>query len=1338
MTDWPRERQELHAYYDRMRGRAVALEEELNAALNSLDLVTALIRARRALEVIVIELCERELKRERGTEPLAGLLPRFRDLVPDAVLAAMGYVNQLGNLGAHPNKPIADQEVRQAFVALAAVVGWYIIDYRHGFGEALGPVAPGAAPPPVIPNPYLGLDSFQEKDAERFFGREALVGQDLWPDFQALMAGPPRFLALLGPSGSGKSSVARAGLLPRIKAGMPCRLLTLTPTHAPLAALANALARHALPDDPAPAGKAEEFRALLAADGQGLSRIATLLWGPDRVPLVLLLDQAEELFSLCPDAAEQGRFLDNLLAAVNDPTPHLYLLLTLRSDFLGETQRFPAFNTLLTGHERIVPVLDEAGLRLAIAEPARLAGQPLDAAAVQLLLEQSADRPGALPLLQYALTEVWRGLQTGQSAAQTLNACGGVGGALAGRAQQVYTALTPAAQAVARRCLLRLVQLGEGGPDTRRRVALDDLLAEDETRADLLATLRRFAAADARFLTVWRGDDGREQVEITHDALIAHWGTLRDWLAADRDDLRLAARLEAAAKHWEGQREAAGLLWRRPDLDLLRRYAQRHGTELTALQGRFYRAAARRERRERLVKGGSVAALLVLTLTALGAAWWDYRAERVATLARGQAEDLINYMLFDLRDKLEPIGRLELLDGVSRKAAEYFEKLPADRVSADSERKRGVALHNVGAVRRAQGDLAGALTAYQAGLAIFERLARQDPANAWWQCDLGLSHEKIGGVCEAQGDLAGELTAYEASLAIRERLARQDPDNAGWQSDLANSHEKIGSVRQAEGDQAGTLTAYEASLAIRERLARQDPDNAEWQRALSISHDDVGDVRRAKGDLAGALTAHEAGFAIIDRLARLDPANAEWQRELAVNHERIGEVLQAQGNLAGALAAYEASLSISERLARQDLANAKWQRDLAFSHRNIGEVRQAQGDLVGALTAYEASLSIRERLARQDPANAEWQRDLAVSHEDIGDVRQAQGDLAGARTAYEEALAITERQARQDPANAGWQHDLSVSHEKIGYLRRFQDDLAGALTAFEASLLIRERLARQNPANARWQSGLAVSHRGIGMVRRAQGDLVGARASYEQALAIALPLFAQTQAAEALDFLDSLYGDLVLVASVQGDSQAALRYQRESVAQWRKIGDPPALAQSLLALYDLEDQVGDTKAALATNTEALTIARDLYQRQPDDTSRALLVLVLGNRSFVLLFDRQYREAIAAAEEALALDPSQIVWATNQAHGYLLSGQFDQAQAIYRVHAHDQVNDGTFAAAVLDDFAKLRQRGIDHPDMKRIEALLKAGEKPAATAGKPKPRYERPPAAMPRGANSRRS
>ena len=150
-----------------------------------------------------------------------------------------------------------------------------------------------------------------------------------------------------------------------------------------------------------------------------------------------------------------------------------------------------------------------------------------------------------------------------------------------------------------------------------------------------------------------------------------------------------------------------------------------------------------------------------------------------------------------------------------------------------------------------------------------------------------MSHTKVGDVLVAQGDGAGALTAYRESLAIRERLAASDPSNASWQRDLSVSHTKVGDVLVAQGDGAGALTAYRESLAIRERLAASDPSNASWQRDLSVSQDRIGDVLRAQGDGAGALTAYRESLAIRERLVASDPSNAEWQRDLSISRQRI-------------------------------------------------------------------------------------------------------------------------------------------------------------------------------------------------------------------------------------------------------------------------------------------------------------------------------------------------------------------------------------------------------------------------------------------------------------------
>ena len=855
---WQQEQQELREFHEKLRGRAVALEEELGRVLNSLDEISALVMARRALEVIVIELCERELKRERGTEPLDGLFGRFGDLVPERVLTAMRNLNRLGNMGAHP-KPVTSQEVRQAFIALAVVLHWYVVEYKR-LAESPA-TAPDAASAPVGGNPYRGLDAFEEKDADRFFGRERYLENTLLPAFDALAGAPSRLLALVGPSGSGKSSLARAGLLPALKRKFPaCRLLVATPTARPLEALARVLARLAKPDDPNPAGKTQEFLdLLLREDRQGLRRIADGFAAGESAPLVLLLDQFEEVFTLCQDREECRRYLDNLLHGIGDPACHLYLLLTLRSDFLADSQGHPAFNQVVSRQAHLVPVLDDDGLSRAITEPARRAGHELEEGVVQLLIEQSAGREGALPLLQYALTEIWRGLQQGREAADSLRAIGGVGGALAGRAQAIYGQLGEAEQRIARRAFLKLVQLGEGGPDTRRRVALDDLVAGGEDRERVRDILHRFAGFDARFLTFGQ-EQGRDCVAITHDALIQHWRELREWLNANRDDLRLLNRLDAAAKHWDAAKRARGLLWRRPDLDWLRKLAGRRGEEFTRVQAAFHRASVAEERRAVWLKRGAVALLVVLTLAA-GTMWREVESQRSIAILQelkatlGEVDAFIAFnKLRQAADFFTQISKNKLtnapnMDDTRRelleKALELYQELANRQPGAPGMREElALANFGVGNIKQDLGDKAGAGEAYRHSIEIFGSLAREHPETQEYHSNLAVSHNNLGILQKNSGDAAGARESYRKALEIRERLAREHPEVPEYQNDLAKSHSNLGNLQADGGDAAGARESYRKASDLFERLAQAYPDIPEYRTNADKARNNLAELER--------------------------------------------------------------------------------------------------------------------------------------------------------------------------------------------------------------------------------------------------------------------------------------------------------------------------------------------------------------------------------------------------------------------------------------------------------------------------------------------------------------
>lgn len=254
-------------------------------------------------------------------------------------------------------------------------------------------------------------------------------------------------------------------------------------------------------------------------------------------------------------------------------------------------------------------------LRRAVTEPACKVGRPLNDTTVDLLLAQAQGSDGALPLLSYALGRIFEGMLAGRAPEITLREIGGVGGALAGRAQEVYEALSERQQRIARRALLRLVKLGEGTRDTRRRVAIKELCGRGETEGEVLAVLRAFAADDTRLL-ILSGDAAAPLAEVAHEALFDHWKELRRWIDEGRAARRFHNRIAEAARLWDEDKRRTGRLWRPPDLDLLSKFAQEHPEDLNEQQHAFWQAGLGAQRNERRLRWTIVAALLGLLGTA--------------------------------------------------------------------------------------------------------------------------------------------------------------------------------------------------------------------------------------------------------------------------------------------------------------------------------------------------------------------------------------------------------------------------------------------------------------------------------------------------------------------------------------------------------------------------------------------------------------------------------------------------------------------------------------------------------------------------------------------------
>jgi serine/threonine protein kinase/ABC-type glycerol-3-phosphate transport system substrate-binding protein/DNA-binding SARP family transcriptional activator len=508
--------------------------------------------------------------------------------------------------------------------------------------------AAGAGTAPIetdAPNPYKGLRAFEEADAADFFGRERLVERLLARLGDTGTRG--RFLAVVGPSGCGKSSVIKAGIVPALRQGaIPGSaewfVLEMSPGAHPYEALERALLQIAVHPPP---DLLEDLTTGDAGIRRGISRVL-----PDaRSQLVLVIDQFEELFTQTePDTAHA--FLDALATAVESPQSRLRVVLTLRADFYDRPLRHRGVGELLRRGTEVVTPMSPDEIERTITGPGERVGVRFEAGLVSQIVADVAENPAALPLLQYALTELFDHRQGDVAGIAAYREMGGLAAAVAHRAEILYGGFDGAAKEVTRQVLLRLVTLGEGTEDVRRRVRRQELVAVGEPGVvDVVLD----ALGDHRLLSFDRDPVTRgPTVEIAHEALLTEWDRLRGWIDASRDDLSLHRQLAVAAAEWQTAGEHPDYLLRGPRLDQLAGWATATDLVLDPRDRAFLEAgitrrdddrAAEEERRreeDRLrLRSRSRARLLiasgvVLALVATLATFAVVKGNEAASLAR--------------------------------------------------------------------------------------------------------------------------------------------------------------------------------------------------------------------------------------------------------------------------------------------------------------------------------------------------------------------------------------------------------------------------------------------------------------------------------------------------------------------------------------------------------------------------------------------------------------------------------------------------------------------------------------------------------------------------------
>jgi energy-coupling factor transporter ATP-binding protein EcfA2 len=440
-------------------------------------------------------------------------------------------------------------------------------DALHRLVCGIKGIPPGRRPGVTILEsecPYLGLKTFQSEDAPLFFGRTAKV-QELIDRLRNSFGTPKeeRFLALIGSSGSGKSSLALAGLIPSIQRGelsgsanwplVRCRPGTRPWENLQIALSANqqiALHMAALPGliiRPEDEQRRLHLTAQLALHRQ-----------PENHRLFILIDQFEEIFTLCNDEGARRELIDNVLYATNVAGGRTIVVLTMRADFYGQCARYPGLRAAIADHQSLIGPLSEQELREAIESPAQLAGGELEPGLMELLLADMKGQAGALPFLEHALFKLWEMRDGRRLTAKAYTDMGRLGGALDAHAEDFFTrALSVEEQSLCRQLLVDLVHPGEGAADTKKRVSLDDVASTDAVRA----VLKKLA--DARLVTTDRDDRPEAaQAELAHEALISGWRRLGEWVNENREKSRLKERLLDSGREWQKSSEKEDFLYR--------------------------------------------------------------------------------------------------------------------------------------------------------------------------------------------------------------------------------------------------------------------------------------------------------------------------------------------------------------------------------------------------------------------------------------------------------------------------------------------------------------------------------------------------------------------------------------------------------------------------------------------------------------------------------------------------------------------------------------------------------------------------------------------------------
>jgi tetratricopeptide (TPR) repeat protein/energy-coupling factor transporter ATP-binding protein EcfA2 len=888
-----------------------------------------------------------------------------------------------------------------------------------------------------LPNPFPGLRPFEPDEDHLFFGREKQIDELL-----RRLRGT-RFLSVVGASGSGKSSLVRCGLIPALQggsmagAGSGWRIAILRPGEDPIGHLAAALSV------PECLGAGEEFadvrrvlvEATLRRSTLGLAEAVREARVPAHENILVVVDQFEELFRFRRNQAGAGddaaAFVKMLLEAARHDTLPIYIVLTMRSDFMGDCMQYPGLPEAVNDGLYLVPRMSRDELRSAIAGPVAVGGGRIAPRLVVRLLNEVGDNSDRLPVLQHALMRTWDYWRRHGGDGQPIDmahyeAIGGIERALSLHAEEAYAeAASEALRLVAELSFKALTDTFTDPRGVRRPTAVCELAAVCEApEADVILVLELFRRRGRAFLMPPADVplDSRTVVDLSHESLMRGWDRLVVWTGQERISAERYVRLSRAAA-WNAEGSAG--LWRDPELELGLQW--RRDTRPTAAWAARYDPAfdramdflerSRRERdaliaqreRERRAKlrqarwaAGILAALLavagILGLLAVGE---RNRAEKNLHTANDVVDKLLLAAGSDAEEDAAEIPEMQafrkkLLDQARLYLNQFTQQKPGSR---EYREEMALAHRRLGDINRLLQQNPDAAAEYQKAIAQFQTLRQDYPDDPRYRDMQAGAYNWLGEaerVLETGHAEAGK--AYAGAIGLEEDLCRSYPANALYRQNLARTYDNRGILRASTGDPTGSEADYREAIRLLDPLT--DPQS---RRALAHAYNNLAILLEDRNGPDQAKSYYEQAISILGFMAGREPGNRDYAFDLAKFYNNLAMLLEVRKDYPLSLQYNRKAALLFEDLARPALT---FTIELAQAHTLRGRTLQAQGTLAEADREYRQAIGMFAELAAGDAARgrADFHQRYGEALFQLGALLQEEKNPLGARGSLSQAV----------------------------------------------------------------------------------------------------------------------------------------------------------------------------------------------------------------------------------------------------------------------------------------------------------------------------------------------